>query len=216
MKPKVAAFLTLLGLAIAMFACSTHDSLAPLKYPAYSHVSGPSAGSYAPEVIPVYVDKDFRDDQREDIHAAFDEWNYAFNGFRTYLVVSDNFTMEDEETIARIVRTRQGVIVLSIPDMFLDLSVPRGVLAWVDDLYDPIIHIASGRMGTRDLKKITMHELGHVLGLEHTEAAHTLMSQYYQDQINCIDRYTLQTLAGTDLARALHWDWRRMNSCDVG
>ena len=201
----------LLALAFLLsIGCSTH--YVPTPFAAYSRTVSPPEGSYSPEVVPVYVDKSFAMDAREDIHAALDEWNFAFNGYVTYVVVSDDFDME-VAVLEKIVRTRQGLVVLSVPDNFLEDNVPPGVLAWVDDLGDPVVHIATGRIGTRDLKKIVMHEIGHTLGIPHTQAAFTLMSQYYQVQSACIDEYTLHTLSGEDHAQAVHWDWHFMRSC---
>lgn len=207
-------FLALLALAVLLaVGCSTHTGPVP-KYSTYSHAPAPPSRSYAPEIIPVYVDKAFRADAREDIHVALDEWNYAFNGYRMYLVVSDAFDF-DLDVIAQVERTKQGLIVLSVPDYWLDENVPSNVLAWVDELGDPVVHVASGRIGTRDLKKIVMHEIGHTLGLPHTVASGTLMSQYYQDQVSCIDEYTVRTLTGLRYSRAVHWLPQFMNSCPL-
>lgn len=208
MKHPFAVLLAIV--AILAFGCSTHAPI--VAYPAYARAPSPPPDSYVPEIVPVYIDKDFKADARADIHAALDEWNFAFNGYVTYLVVSDGFDM-DEDVIERVNRTGQGLIIVSIPDAFLDLFVPEGVLAWVDDLGDPVVHVASGRIGTRNLKKIVMHEIGHVLGVPHTTASNTLMSKYYQDQAACIDDYTLRTLAGTKFARSVHWQWQFMNAC---
>lgn len=200
-----------LAALILAFGCATHAPIEP--YAHYAKASQPIVGSYVPDTEIVWIDKDFRPDEKANIRAALDEWSYAMNGYRTYIVVSDAFSMSDTRTLERVA-AGEGLLVLRVGEADVPMLAPTGTLAWVDELGDNVVHVVSSRVGTRDLKAIVMHEIGHTLGLPHTQASGTLMSGYYQDQTNCIDHYTAITLAGLRYARAVRWDWRHMRTCN--
>lgn len=192
--------------------CMSHQNTIYTKYS--SHKS-PEHGTYIPEEIPTYIDGRFTADQRKEIHQALGEWNYALNGYRLYNVVSDAFELDDLDAVKKIEDTKQGLIILdnTADEALEEFGVGSNVLAWVPDLGSPLVHVVPERIGTRDLKMVVMHEIGHTLGLSHTEASGTLMSSYYEDDADCIDAYTIRTLAGLDASRGRHWDWRHMNAC---
>lgn len=206
-------FLSVVTLGVALaFGCATHEPQTPFAN--YARRPQPVPGTYVDDVVPVYVDKAFSADQRRSIHEALDEWTFALNGYRTFLVVSDAFTMADDAAIERVMVTHQGMIVLARASDALPMGLPAGTLAWVPELCHPVVNVIVDRIGTRDMRAIVMHEIGHTMCLDHTEASGTLMSGYYQDQTSCVDRYTATTLAGTRRARAVRWDWRHMNVCE--
>jgi hypothetical protein len=55
-------------------------------------------------------------------------------------------------------------------------------------LYDDAI-------GRADLGNIVLHELGHVLGLEHDPATRLMSANYLTDRQGCVDELTVKALA---------------------
>lgn len=160
-------------------------------------------------VTPVWVDKDFTEAERVDIHTALDEWTYAMNGYSSFRTASDSFDMEPE--VLEIVDfTGQGLIILrrSVTSPAV-AELPDGVLAWADDAPGHVINVIGDRTGTRDLHSIMLHEIGHILGLEHVMVKHSLMWPSYNNGAACVDRVTAMALGSVR-----GWDWHHMNWCD--
>lgn len=204
-------FLWVLLLSVLAFGCATNQPV--VRFSGYQrHAMAPS-GTYMDQVMLVHVDKDFKPDAKQAIRDALEEWSFALNGYMSFLVVQENFTMAQDDVIEKV-RLGEVLLFLQRPEETLPMDLHRRALAWVPDVGAKLINVVSARIGTRNLKMILMHEIGHALGLEHTKASGTLMSGYYEDQNDCIDKYTLVTLSGTRYGRAAHWNWRNMNYCD--
>lgn len=181
------------------------------EWPVYVANPAPQAGSFMPDRIPVYVDERFTDPDRAEIHAALDEWNHVLNGYRVYFVDADDFAMQPS-VLYRVLNTEQGLLILHTHPADVDGDPSfEGVLAWVPGLGAPIVHVIADRVGTRSMRAIVMHEIGHTLGLEHVLVKGTLMFPSYPFGLDCIDKVTVQALAST---RASRWDWHHMNYCE--
>jgi hypothetical protein len=174
-------------------------------------VSNPSDAEIMPDVVPVYIDAEFTLDQKASIIFAVNDWNWTLNGYRQYVIEDVSFRYE-QSVLRRVVDTGQGLIV-AIADGKDWSNVPENALAWVDDLGDPVVHVVVDRLGSRDLKTIMMHEMGHTLGVGHAGIRRSLMAGSYPDQPNCIDRLTVQMLASTRYGRFYHWSFNHMNYC---
>ncbi len=163
-----------------------------------------------PRVTPVWVDKDFPASQKADVLAAIDEWNFALNGYSSFQVVDQNYDMEPS-VLEQIRDTLQGLVILDVSVKMEQVQrLPDGVLAWVPELEANSMFIIGDRIGNRALKSIVMHELGHILGLEHQEEAGTLMFPSYDRGSPCIDQVTAMHLASVHS----RYNWHHMNYCE--
>ncbi len=209
---KVRHIISAIALACTAFACTTAAPHAPSLYD--------SAGYTMPETIkgsmsgrvPVWIDKGFGIDHRMDIHVAIDTWNHSLNGYEKFDVTSDTFDMEPS-VLAIINTTHQGLLILKrMHDDPVMTMLPDGVLAWVER--EPgeeghVLNVVDDVIGTRDLRAITMHEIGHALGLPHSVIKGTLLFPSYTYTADCIDRVTVQALASVR-----GWQWKQMSYCE--
>jgi hypothetical protein len=205
-----------LFLLVLISACAPCQKVPSSPFAGYVTTESPRQGSFVPDQIPVFIDKDFTPEGLLAVKQALVEWNFALNGYRLYTVrdAKFDFVKGDIETLKKTMATGQGLLIMSNTIAEADRMVDDAkVLAWVPQLNAPLIHVVMERMGYRDVKMVVMHEIGHTMGLPHTSASGTLMSQYYEDQVSCVDQYTTISLAGLPRWRAFHWNWRQMNHC---
>ncbi len=191
-------------LALSLVACSSSRATYIPPKP------GPDVGTLT-ETYPVYIDKKFTADEHASIHAALDDWNLALNGYLSYTVGSDEFDMEID-VLRKVVYTGQGVLILrnKFADYKNDPDFDIGTLAFVYRLGSPVVHVIQDAIGTRNLKAIVMHEIGHTLGIPHVVIKGSLMFPGYPYGTDCVDRATVQTLS----ALRPRFDWRRMRYCE--
>lgn len=178
----------------------------------YKVHSVPAEFSFIPDVQPVYIDADFAQDEKQAIHQALADWNLALNGYRQYRVETDTFGME-VSVLKQVANSHEGLVILSLNESQVPEDVGSGALAWVDELYSPIVFVATERVGQRELRVIVAHEIGHTLGLAHVPVMGSLMNPYYNFQSGCIDQLTVQFLAAQP--RRMNWDWHHMNYCEL-
>ncbi len=204
MRFALIVLLAFLSACTIPHACNTQDT----RYSVYVRHEPPVVN--VPRVTPVWVDKDFPTGQKADVLAAIDEWNFALNGYASFQVVDDKFDM-DPDVLQRIKDTLQGLVILdvSVKNDYVK-EMPEGVLAWVPELGANSMFVIGDRVGNRNLKSIVMHEMGHILGLEHQEEAGTLMYFSYDQGRSCVDWVTAMHLA------SVHgrYDWHHMNYCE--
>ena len=167
-------------------------------------------------VVPLYINKSFNKDYRMQVAAAINETNYMLNGSMRLEVKTWDFDQESDagkEIIATVRRTHEGMLVLGLSEddpMISELVADNGTLAFVNSIgHANIMVVVIDRIGGRDLKKITEHELGHALGAMHTNAK-SLMYPYYGNdmQVGCFDRITV-----AQIAHFQHIDVDNLNYC---
>ncbi len=198
-----------LFLALMMVGCAK-------PAPNYSH--NIVAGISDRDVTPVWIDKGFSLNQKAQIVAAMVEWNYALNGYNRFQLISDQFdvtdpakTKESLDIFREIRATHQGLVILcrmSTDPVSEDLE--PGTIAWVVQ-GEPFLNIFADAVGDRNLKALTLHELGHTMGIhEHATIRGSLMYPSYTYMSTCIDRATIQSLS----AVRPKWDYHHMNYCN--
>ncbi len=195
--------------ASILLACST-GSPASSPYFADGYTRHTPAIVDNPDKIPVYVDKKFSTDHKADIRAAISEWNIVLNGYESLSIVSEDFDMEPA-VLEQIEKSEQGLLVLR---RGVEDSVGDGVLGWVrmpDEGGEAhALNLVEDVFGTRSVKTVALHELGHVLGVRHLPIQGSVMFPFYgRFQAACVDQATVQALASVRGG-----SWKTLNYCD--
>lgn len=202
MNKYIISALTVLAINVA--CASTAPVIESPKYTSNSPAKPVS------DITPVWIDETFSPSFKQTIRAAFKEWNTALNGYGYFEVISEDFDL-DIDVIKQVLATDQGVIVLnrSLTDKIV-MDMPEGVLAWVSELEAHDLNIVTKRIGTRNLKTIVMHEIGHTLGVGHLPVKGSLMFPIYESESNCIDKLTIMMLS------SIHskYDYKQMSYCE--
>lgn len=186
MRNTIIAFLA----SVLAACCGGHTNTA--TGPHYVEHAPPPAYTLT-DTIPVYVDKDFSDANKREIKAALDEWNHSLNGYDTFTITDDSFDIQ-ESVLEQVETSDQGVLILAVTaDQAESLGGGDGTLAWVNQAGGHQLFVIVDRVGDR-LHNVLLHELGHTLGLEHTQVRGTLMNPYYSHGIGCIDELTMRQL----------------------
>ncbi len=135
------------------------------------------------EIIPLSLQGRFSDSERALVLQAIRSWNTVLNDF-VRLEVADGPVGPSGWTIV----SADGPQPRPGRDFALALTQPVPKAGGVVILY-------VNRLGGRDLAGVTLHELGHVLGLAH-EGEDGLMAAYYSPRAqSCVDRQTVMRLA---------------------
>lgn len=152
---------------------------------------------YHPINIPVWVDKDFNQADREAIIKAADEWNFVLNG-QAKLIFSGYFDGDKEELVLfeQALKTGLGIVITSDSSEDLDDDGElQGVLAFVPGTMAHHMTVVNDHIGNRELKDIVLHEFGHMLGADHTPFPSLMYPAYSDKQYPCVDKITALQVA---------------------
>ena len=180
--------LVILMMALMVCGCSSgmwgwHRGAAPLHL-----------GVTDREVILVHIDDSFTKGERSSIEGSLREWNKVFNGQLT-LEVGEGFKGLDagDEVLKDMRKKGEGWIIVragSSDEVVSNLS--EHALAFAGS---GIMVVIWDRIGTRDLKTIVMHEMGHLLGSSHFRSNSLMHPFYGRKQYSCIDKMTVSEVA---------------------
>lgn len=151
-------------------------------------------GSTGREIIPIYIDDSFTEDEMSSIFYALGEWNKVFNG-QVVLRVKNSFKGLDQgsEILKGMRRRGEGwIIVRGGSDDEILSGISEAALAFAGNGIMVVVH---DRIGERDLRTILMHEMGHLLGVTHLGSMSLMHPVYGNKQFSCIDKLTVSEMA---------------------
>lgn len=193
MKKLIYIFLLL----CLVVGCSSRQSL-------HYYIHAPDGKVSEVRYYPIYVDKDFGAGDKLEMAAAVEQWNFALNGQVRLAVVDWEFNMSP------ISLKENAWYILKVDSSCkfkpADTSKER-TLAWANKLGGNHVYIIRDRLGNGDIKGITMHEIGHLLGTDHV--GEYLMFHYYnRARYNCIDYASAESVG-----KILKLDVKSLNYC---
>ena len=185
--------LALIVLTIAPVSCS--PILPRVEYTTHS---GPKA---FPKIYGVVLDDTFTPEDSSAIRSALSNWNIALNE-NIELTTDSNGPKWDN--IWYVQNMSEGTCVLTLACQ----SDKGRALGFVDMLGGHKLYLIPSRVRSpSELTFVTMHEIGHLFGLEHNP--NTLMDLYFNRRLySCVDPLTAWAVARTN-----NLDYGAMNWC---
>ncbi len=191
----MAAGVLALSAGLASISPAVGDALPGVLLASYTqNLRAPDAAN----VIQVYLAAGFTPKEQSDISEALAEWNHTLNGHL-------RFDLRDSAGA-------DGLTIMRVPDKDLPLNGPAAqwLAVTIRARGDTGLMIVYGdRIARYDLRRIMLHEVGHLLGLEHDDASNLMFPRYFHSRQGCVDRATVQKLASQR-----HWLVDEMNWCD--
>ena len=148
------------------------------------------------EIIVLRLDQKFDADEHQKIRNAVVVWNHVLNGHVRFEVDPSDFG--DAETKAQaadnkltdwaIVRTagqrpKRGA---TSEELAVTERMPTG---------GGMMIVNADLLERFSLENVILHELGHVLGLDHNPRSRLMSTDYVLDRQGCVDKVTVGTLA---------------------
>jgi predicted Zn-dependent protease len=177
-------------LALVLIACTTPSDVR--VRPAYV---APSAGARA-----VLVDRTFGPDIPE-IVGGVDAWNYALQGQLVLRAEVSDLTIPEMASGA--------ILIMRVDSSCTFIPFARGrVLAWADQIGGRKVWLLRDRMRPEQVRAVTMHELGHVLGALDREGPGLMHWSLLPEEYRCVDRAT-----ALEVVAAMHLGEDRLAYC---
>jgi hypothetical protein len=147
------------------------------------------------KVIPIYIDKDFGNGDLIAIDNAIKQWNYALNGYIELEVMTTKFDMSPM-TIKRCQEGNCWIILKINSSSYLvhDSGPFRVTLAYCNCVGGYVMYMIRDRMENDDVYPIMLHELGHLLGSEHTSVG-LMYPTYSKEAYRCINYNAMLNVA---------------------
>lgn len=183
------AILFLFGL----IGCGTTTS-----YFEYHNVEKASHINYVKK-IPIWIDSGFSDKEMDEIMLGVGEWNKSLNGQMVLEVEKERFLglAGGAGLVKKAVISNLGWVMIKVGEEEAEeMEVSPQVLAFVTGKDKHFLIVLGERIGTRSLKEIAMHEMGHLLGADHLEVNGLMYPTNSVHQVNCIDKVSMLQVAG--------------------
>jgi hypothetical protein len=196
----IVAILSALPLVAADGAADAQGVARPNEPRRYTHHPG-NAG--APRVISLSLEGQFTAAERANILRAIEEWNHALNGFIRLDIVAPGSVRGIWSIRAEKGGTPQA------PNPTAGQPLSSTTAGFLSSGGEMLIYV--DRIGTRDLRGIVLHELGHVLGLAHDPTGNLMSARYLPSTEQCIDKPTADMIAARHNLPMAALNW-----CEVG
>ncbi len=179
--------------------------------PAFQYTSHAATVAASTRMIPLYVDQDFDESERQHIIAAFRQWNYVLNGFVRF----DGRLLPADTSRAEVERIRRsgGWVVARVDSSHPVAQKGVGIHALAVTVSGGrnggFVYVIADRLGGRDLTGVVMHEFGHILGAGHDGSG--LMAPVY----SAIGSRCIDYPAVAMVAQAQRLSMRDLNWCET-
>lgn len=186
---RLAGGLALIAAGLLLYAApASAASPREREVPPFQYTAHGARAAAASQIIPLYIDRDFDENERQRIVMAMRQWNYVLNG---YVRFDAHLLPEDASRAALAqVRRRGGWVVARVDSRHPVAQRGEGEKALAVTVTGGrdggFVYVIADRIGGRDLTGVVLHEFGHVLGAGHGQ--HGLMAPVYSlDGARCID-----------------------------
>ncbi len=161
--------------------------------------------------IPVLVDEDFTAEEVLALAQALTEWNVVLGG-KAWFTFEDVAWRFDPKAVQRTAQNHDKMIFLKAKAERTGL--PDNILAFANDAPGNVVWLLADRIEAMpkpmNLRKLLIHETGHLLGLQDNRIWHSTMNKIHQYGAPCVDKR-----AAMDLAEMYHWDPNDMGYCEI-
>ncbi len=148
------------------------------------------------EIIGLRIDQDFNAEDHQKILNAIVVWNYVLNSYIRFEVDRTPFGVP--ETPAHEAAEKDSDWIIASDIIARSKYEARNEVA-AETVTLPtgggMVIVSPHVLKNVSLENVMLHELGHVLGLNHDPRSRLMSTEYVLDKQGCVDKVTVETLA---------------------